>query len=127
MELTSSFDAFVASLAGWAAFVALVVNLLKTVGVVKDGFAGTLALGLNTVGALLLWFGLGLGLVDVQAIDTAAGQAAAIGSVVLTALVGAFGSQQIHGFLKSLEIPVFGFSHPFPGFDAPEDADDEAG
>lgn len=43
------------SLAGMAALIALVINVLKLIGVVKDGTAQTWSAGLNLAGMVLLF------------------------------------------------------------------------
>jgi hypothetical protein len=98
-----------ASLVGFAAFVAAIVNSLKTLGVIRDGDAPKWVAGFNAIGIIAL---LALRIfkpeMDIQMLDTqAAGIAAFL--LVLVGFVAQIGiSQWVHNILKG--IPVIGKS-----------------
>lgn len=109
MELPDLLVTFTA-LAGVGAFVALLVNVLKTAGVVHDGDAKTWATGLNLVGLVALYI-LRLVRPDVELaqVDQVAATVAQIGVLVL-GLVAQLGvSQATHAIVKG--VPLVGTSH----------------
>ncbi len=81
MHLTdfNSFIAFFASLAGTGALITCLVNILKTVGLVKDGQAPSYVIGLNLLGLIVLFVvGVIKPDVNIQGLDQDAAQIASI-------------------------------------------------
>ena len=96
MDLPSLLAQFMA-LAGVGALVALVVNILKTAGVVKDGDAPTWATGLNLAGLALLFFlKVFAPAADIGHLDGLAATIAQIGVLVLGLLTQLLGSKLGH-------------------------------
>ena len=85
MDLTSLL-AQLATLAGVAAFITVVINWLKVFGVVKDGDAPTWSLGLNIV-ALAALFLANVFKLNVGALDSVAATIAQLAALVLALLV----------------------------------------
>ncbi len=99
-----------AALLGFAALVSLIVNVLKTFGVVKDGTADKWVAGFNLLGLLVL------GVVriffpqyDVKPVDAALGTVAMIGTYILGYIVMLLGSKLTYIGTKGL--PVIGKSN----------------
>lgn len=95
------------ALAGYAALVSLIIGILKTVGVVKDGTSDKWAAGFNLAGLLAFvvvrqFFPQ----VDVAPIDSALGQFAALGAYVLSYVVMLLGSKVTYSAVRGL--PVVG-------------------
>jgi len=99
------------ALGGFAAIVAIVVNVLKAVGVVKDGTGGTWAAGFNLVGLIALYglqiFApeLGTGAVDVHL-----AQVAEILSLIFSYVIQNWVSQGTHKVLSKGNVPLIGTS-----------------
>ncbi len=117
MEITALLSLILATftsfgqMAGIAAFISAVVNVLKQFGVVTDGNAGNWFAGLD-LGAILV-----LVLVQVFApqvgisiIDANAGVAAAITLLILGYLVSMGVGKMAHRLMSSLNIKMFGKS-----------------
>jgi hypothetical protein len=107
-----SFDSLLAvfyTLVGVAAFIALITNVLKVVGWVKDGTAPIWAAGFNLVALILLYLG---GILkpgfDLAGVDAILGQAAAIGMLLLEFIVQILASRGVHWAVKGL--PLIGKS-----------------
>lgn len=110
MELIQALLVQLAALGGVAALIAFIVNALKRFGVVKDGQAKTFAAGLNLVAlAGLLIAGVVAPNLDIFALDSLAGQIAAIGTMVLTLVIQVGVSGKVHNVVS--DIPVVGFSY----------------
>ncbi|MDR3575347.1 MAG: hypothetical protein P4L50_15915 [Anaerolineaceae bacterium] len=74
-----TFAVFFASLAGIGALITCLINILKTIGLVKDGQASTYSVGLNLLGLIVLFvLGVIKPAVNVQGLDQSAGQIANI-------------------------------------------------
>jgi len=96
IDLPSLLTQFMA-LAGVGALVALVVNILKTAGVVKDGDAPTWATGLNLAGLVLLFFlKVFAPAADIGQLDGLAATIAQIGVLVLGLITQLLGSKLGH-------------------------------
>jgi uncharacterized Tic20 family protein len=98
-------------LLGFGALVALIVNVLKTVGVVKDDSAGVVATALNVAGLIAL---LALKVfkpgADVAGLDALAAQIAQALSIVLAVVVQVIGSYATHKIAKAMNLPILGKS-----------------
>lgn len=96
MDLLSLASQFVA-LVGVGALLALVVNVLKVAGVVKDDTAPTWVTGLNLAGLVILFllrvFAPGT---DIGQLDGAAGTIAQIGVLILGLVTQVLGSKLAH-------------------------------
>lgn len=99
------------SLTGVAAFVAAVINALKTFGVVKDGTSGSWSLVLNGI-AFVAMVALGMfAKVAPETFDQTAQTVATILIAVL-GLMAQFGlTAKFHKVVSSAGIPVFGKSY----------------
>ena len=96
VDLPSLLTQFMA-LAGVGALVALIVNILKTAGVVKDGDAPTWATGLNLAGLVLLFFlKVFAPAADIGQLDGLAATIAQIGVLVLGLITQLLGSKLGH-------------------------------
>lgn len=101
-------------LAGFAALIALVINILKAAGWVKDGQAGTVSAGLNLLGLAGLFAlkvfspDLDLSVVDAQVSDFVQ-----VGVVVFTYILQLLASKGAHAAIKG--VPVIGYSHTEQG------------
>ena len=75
----NSFVIFFGSLAGIAAFITCLINIGKTVGLVKDGQASDYSLGLNLLGMVILFLvGVAKPDVNIQGLDSQAGIIASV-------------------------------------------------
>jgi hypothetical protein len=100
------------SLAGAAALIAVIINLLKTIGVVKDGTAGKWSAGLNLVALVaLVLVKVFVPSADIGVLDGLAGQAATALIVILGYLVQIFVSGDVHVLLSNMRIPLAGMSY----------------
>jgi hypothetical protein len=95
------------SLGGFGALIGLIINILKTVGVVKDGQATNWATGLNLVLLVALFIGKVVGF-DVAGLDGIASQFADSGIAILQLIVMIGGSRLFHNTLRG--VPVVGRS-----------------
>jgi hypothetical protein len=101
-----------ASLAGFAALVAVLINLLKTVGVVKDGTAGKWSAGLNLIGLMvLLLLRVFVPSLATEQINGIAGQVSTVLVIVLGFVVQFYTSSDVHDALATANIPVIGKSY----------------
>jgi hypothetical protein len=99
------------TLGGFAAFVAILVNILKAVGVVKDGTAGTWAAGINLAGLLALYFAQILAPeAMVPEIDAHLGAIAEILVLVFSYVMQFWVSKGTHKTLAEGQVPVIGKS-----------------
>lgn len=96
-------------LAGVAALIALLINIGKTAGLIKDGQAGTVSAGLNLLG-LAGMFALRVFApdADIPAIDAQLSSFAQVGLVVLTYVSQLLVSKGAHLAVKG--VPVIGKS-----------------
>lgn len=96
-------------LAGVAALIALLINVGKTAGVIKDGQAGTVSAGLNLLGlAGLLALKVFAPDTSVIEIDTQLSRFAEVGLVLLTYISQLLVSKGAHLAVKG--VPVIGKS-----------------
>lgn len=97
-------------LMGVAALIAMLINLLKMVGVIKDGDAQKWSAGLN-LAALIAFIVLRTfyPAIDIAGLDEAAQAVATIGAVVLTYLAQILGAGISYKIVRGL--PGIGFSH----------------
>lgn len=109
MELQDLFVGWT-SLMGFAALIAVIVNVLKAVGVVKDGTAQTWSAGLNLAG-LIAMFVLRIFRpdFDLAGIDEQAAQLANVVTVLLAYITQLLSSKLAHIAVKT--IPVIGKSY----------------
>lgn len=108
-----SFEALVVqygSLVGVAAVIAVVINLLKVFGLVKDGQAPIYSTGLNVL-CLAVLFALQIFApeVDVAGVDATAAKFAEAAMVVIGFFVQIGGAKLVHSLLKG--VPLVGKSH----------------
>lgn len=99
------------TLVGFAALVAILINVLKTFGVVKDGDAPKWSAILNLAGliglsvAKIVWPDLAI-----SAVDSVAGQVAEILVVVFSYVVQIVVSNKTHNALVDAHVPLIGKS-----------------
>ena len=111
MGLSNLVSQFVA-LAGVGAFLSLVVNVLKQVGVVKDGMAPTWITGLNLAGLVALFLlKVFVPSADIGQLDGLAAVIAQVGVLVLGLVTSMLGSKLAHYSVKGA--PVIGKSYSF--------------
>ena len=107
----------VGTLLGFAAFVMVLVNILKYFGVVKDGTADKWVAGLNLLGILLLYF---TRLVrpefDVLPVDATLKEVAVVGTAILSYVIMIGGSRLSYEAVRNL--PLIGKSNT-PMLEAP--------
>ncbi len=98
-----------ASLVGFAALISVVVNVLKTKGIIKDGQATAWVAGINLVG-LVVMFIVQMVAPDVNIVflDEQAGQIANLLLVVFSYITQLFGSKLTHELIKG--VPIIGKS-----------------
>lgn len=108
MELTALITQL-ATLAGVGALIALIVNIGKTIGLIKDGQAQNYVAGLNLF-ALIIMTALKVFRPDLDliALDSTASQIAATGLVVFGLVVQISGSKWAHEALRG--VPLVGKS-----------------
>ena len=97
-----------ASLGGVAALITVVVNALKTFGVVKDGDAPTWTTGFNVLALGALFVGHVVGLTNFDKIDAVAATLAQLGTFLLALLLQIGTSKITHLLLRG--VPVIGHS-----------------
>jgi hypothetical protein len=109
----NSFVMFFGSLAGAGALITCIVNICKTVGWVKDGQAPVYVVGFNLVGLVALFVvGVIRPDVNIQGLDTQAGQIAGILMLVFGFIWQNFASKFSHDkVLKGT--PVIGASFTY--------------
>jgi len=116
MEFLNELVALFATLAGFAAFIALVVNILKKFGIVSDDSAGLWAKVLNLVGLVVVGV-LYLVVPDaIPAVDKILGLLAELGGVLLPILALVLGwpvmnrvSKFAHDNVRG--VPLLGYSN----------------
>jgi hypothetical protein len=98
-------------LGGFAALIAVVINVLKTIGVVKDGQAGIWASGFNLAGLIGLFV---VGIVapefDIAGLDANVAQIAEILSLIFAFILQNWVSKGTHSVFSSGQVPVIGRS-----------------
>ena len=101
-----------AALAGVAALVAALVNILKTFGVVKDGDAQKWSAGFS-LAAFVAFVALRLFKpeVNIDGLDTLAASISELALYILGFLVQIGLPAQVHRWLSDGEVPVIGYSH----------------
>ncbi len=100
------------ALGGFAAIVAIVINVLKAIGVVKDGTAGTWAAGFNLVGLITLYLlKIFAPEVDISGVDAHLSQLAEIFSLIFSYVIQNWVSQGTHKVLSNGNVPVIGTSY----------------
>jgi hypothetical protein len=101
-----------ASLIGVSKLIAALINLLKTIGVVKDGTSAKWAAGLNlTAFIALVLLGVFRPDLTMELLDGYAGQIAAILLFVLGFISQIVGSQSAHVALSNARVPLIGKSY----------------
>lgn len=99
------------SLAGIGAFFAVLINVGKKAGWVKDGDAPAWSMGLNLLGMIALWIVKQFfPSVDVLNVDSIAGQLAQIMTLILGLVVQFAASKGTHAVVKGM--PLIGYSYP---------------
>lgn len=111
MEIVLEIALQIGYLVGLAALIAMLINVGKVFGIVKDGTAGSWSAGLNLV-ALVVLVALKLFRPDLELekVDVELGALAQVLGLVLTLLSQIKVSDKAHGFLSHLQIPVLGKS-----------------
>lgn len=100
-----------ASLIGVSKLIAAVINLLKTIGVVKDGTSAKWAAALNLLAFIaLVLLGVFRPDLTMELLDGYAGQIAAILLFVLGFISQIVGSQSAHVALSNARVPLIGKS-----------------
>lgn len=100
----------VGALVGFAAFVSVVVNILKYFNVVQDGTADKWVAGFNLVGVLALYIArMLIPDWDPAIIDSALGEIAAVAGYILSFVVMLLGSKLTYTAVRGL--PLIGKSH----------------
>ena len=107
MEIVLEIALQIGYLVGLAALIAMLINIGKVVGLVKDGDAGSWSAGLN-LAALVVLVVLKLFRPDLELekVDVELGALAQILGLVLSLLSQVKVSLNVHGFLSGLDIPV---------------------
>jgi hypothetical protein len=101
-----------ASLAGVAALVAVLVQIGKYFGVVKDATANQWTAGLNLIAFIaLMYFGVFQPSLTLALLDGYASQIAEIAVFILGFLVQMTTSKPVYALLKYAKVPVLGYSH----------------
>ncbi len=99
-------------LGGFAAMVAVIINVLKTFGVVKDGQAGTWSTGLNLAGLIGLFVaGIVAPEFDIPGLDANLAQIAEILSLIFAYIMQNWISKGTHSVFSSGQVPVIGKSY----------------
>lgn len=112
MESLLSFVEQLMALGGVAAAIALIVNVLKTVGVVKDGQAGTWAAGLNLIGLIGLFVaGVVAPEFDIPGLDATIAQITEILSMIFAFILQNWVSKGTHEVFSSGQVPIVGKSY----------------
>jgi len=100
------------ALGGFAALVAMVVNVLKQFGLIPDGHAGQVAVGLNLAGLVAL-FAVGQFVpgFDIGGFDQQLGSIAEILVLIFAFVFQNFISKGTHNTLSGMRVPVIGKSN----------------
>ena len=100
------------ALGGFAALVAMIVNVAKAIGWIPDGHAGQVAAGLNLAGLIALYaaskFAPGF---DIGIFDAQLGQVADILILVFAFVFENFVSKGTHNTLSGMRVPLIGKSN----------------
>ena len=97
-------------LLGFAALVSLIVNVLKLIGVVKDGTSDKWVAGFNLAGVLALYLArIFIPEFDPLPIDSILAEAAVVGGHIFTFIVMIFGSKLTYTATRGL--PIIGKSY----------------
>lgn len=108
------------TLGGFAAIVAVLINILKAMGVVKDGTAGTWAAGANLIGLGLLYvFQVVSPDLNIGAVDTHLSEIAKILTSIFSYVYTYWVSNRTHNVLAAGKVPLIGTSNT-PDFQALE-------
>jgi hypothetical protein len=98
-------------LGGFAALISVIINVLKTIGVVKDGQAGMWSAGLNLAGLIALF---ATGIVapefDISGLDENIAQIAEILSLIFAFITQNWISKGTHTVFSSGQVPIIGRS-----------------
>ena len=97
----------VLSLVGFGSLIGLLINLGKSVKIIKDGQSQNWAMGLNLLLLVVMYLGGFLGF-DMAFFDGIAGQIASVGVAVLELISMIAGSKAYHSAVRS--VPVIGRS-----------------
>ena len=101
-----------AQLAGVAAVIAAIVNICKAIGWVKDTFGGQVTAGLDLLALIgLIALHYFAPTVSLQFVDNQAAVLAQILMMVLGYVLQLITSMATHNTLKTMNIPLIGFSH----------------
>lgn len=103
------------ALVGWPLLVALVIDILKILGVVKDGEAGRWNLGLNLLGFVAV--GVAIGFypdIDIVALDARLAELVQIAAYIVTVLVQIFATRIAHAAYLKTETGRKYFSYDTP-------------
>ena len=111
MEIVLEIALQIGYLVGLAALIAALINIGKTIGLVKDGDAGSWSAGLNLV-ALVVLVALKMFRPDLELekLDVELGALAQVLGIVLALLSQIKVSASVHNFFVGLELPVVGKS-----------------
>lgn len=91
------------ALAGFAALIAFLINILKTVGVVKEDQAPTWSAGLNLAGlVMLLALQIYAPQVDIEGLDQQVAQAVEVGVVVFGYIIQLLSSKLSHAVVRGV-------------------------
>lgn len=111
MEGLQSLFGQLMALGGFAALIAVVINVGKTFGWIKDGQAGTWSAGLNLAGLIgLLVAGIVAPEFDITGLDGNMAQVAEILSLIFALIVQIWVSKGTHSVFSSGGVPVIGKS-----------------
>jgi hypothetical protein len=100
-----------ASLAGVAGLVAVLVQIFKLVGLVKDGTAGQWTAGFNLIAFIaLVYFGVFQPTIPISVLDGYATQIAQIALFVIGFMVQMTTSKPVYASLKHAQVPLLGYS-----------------
>ena len=111
MEGLLSFVEQLMALGGFAALIAVVINVLKTFGVVKDGQAGMWATVLNLAGLIgLVVAGIVAPEFEVAGLNAKFAQIAEILSLIFAFIMQNWISKGTHTVFSSGDVPVIGKS-----------------
>ena len=101
-----------AALAGFSKLNAVIVQVLKYAGIVKDGTSSNWAAGLNLAAFIgLIYFGVFQPHVTVEVLDGYAAQIAEIALYVFGFIMQMTGSKPTYDDLKASKVPVLSYHH----------------
>jgi hypothetical protein len=91
------------ALAGFAALIAFLINILKTVGIVKEDQAPTWSAGLNLAGLVgLLIMKIYVPQVDIEGLDQQVAQAVEVGTVIFSYVLQLLSSKLTHSIVRGV-------------------------